>query len=173
MVCGDDVRMKYVFSEEAIAEIQEARRKNRNKNVDRRLKALELKAAGLTRQEIAKKTDYNPGYISKLAAKYRKGGIEAITGNHYSGNRRNMTYEEEAELLAQFIDAAEGGQITDVSAIKTAYDEKIGHETGHGQIYYVLHRHGWSRKLPRSKHPKSAVPEAVAASKKLTPESMN
>ncbi len=173
MARGDDGRMKYTFTEEEIAEIQEARRKNRDKNVDRRLKALELKAEGRTGQEIAEITDYNPGYISKLAAKYRKGGIEAITGNHYGGNRRNMTYEEEAEFLEQFVHAAEGGHITNVSAIKTAYDEKIGHETGHGQIYNVLHRHGWSKKLPRSRHPKSATPEAIEASKKLTPESMN
>ena len=158
--------MKYVFTKEEIAEIQEARRKNRDKNVDRRLRALELKAAGSTGQEIARLTDYNPGYVSKLAAKYRKGGIEAITGNHYGGNRRNMSYQEEAELLAQFINEADGGHITDVSAIKTAYDEKIGHETGHGQIYYVLHRHGWSKKLPRSRHPKSAAPEVIDASKK-------
>lgn len=90
---GDDGRMRYTFTEEENAEIQEARRKNRDKNVDRRLKALEWKARGRTGQEIAEMTDYNPGYISKLAAKYRKGGIEAITGNHYGGNRRNMTYE--------------------------------------------------------------------------------
>ena len=173
MACGDDERMKYVFSEEEITEIHKARRKNRDKNVDRRLKALELKAAGLTGQEIAEMTEYNPSYISKLAAKYRKGGIEAISGNHYGGNGRNMTYEEEAEFLEQFIDGADGGHITDVSAIKAAYDEKIGHETGHGQIYYVLHRHGWSKKLPKSKHPKSAAPEVIDASKKLTPESMN
>ena len=173
MTYGDDVRMKYVFTKEAIAEIQEARRKNRDKNVDRRLRALEMKAEGRTGQEIAGMTGYNPGYISKLAGKYREGGIEAITGNHYGGNRRNMTYEEEAALLAQFINEADGGHITDVSAIKAAYDEKIGHATGHGQIYYVLHRHGWSKKLPRSKHPKSATPEAIDASKKLTPESKN
>ena len=173
MVRGDDGKMKYAFTEEEIVEIQECRRKNRDKNVDRRLKALELKAAGRTGREIAEITGYNSGYITKLAAKYRKGGIEAIAGNHYGGNRRNMTYEEEAELLEQFIHAAEGGHITDVSAIKTAYDEKIGHKTGHGQIYYVLHRHGWSKKMPRSKHPKSEAPEAIDASKKLTPESMN
>ena len=165
--------MKYVLTEKETVEIQEARRKNRDKKVDRRLKALELKAAGRTGQEIAEMTGYNSGYITKLAAKYRKGGIEAITGNHYGGNRRNMTYEEETELLEQFIHAADGGHITDVSAIKAAYDEKIGHETGHGQIYYVLHRHGWSKKLPRSKHPKSAAPETIEVSKKLTPESMN
>ncbi len=165
--------MKHAFTEEEIVEIQEARRKNRDKNIDRRLKALELKAEGRTGQEIAKITGYNSGYITRLAAKYRRGGIEAITGNHYGGNRRNMTYEEEAEFLAQFINAADGGHITDVSAIKVAYDKKIGHETGHGQIYYVLHRHGWSKKMPRSKHPKSAAPEVIEASKKLTPESMN
>ena len=77
-----------------------------------------------------------------------------------------MSYEEETELLAQFINEADGGHITDVSAIKAAYDEKIGHKTGHGQIYYVLHRHEWSKKLPRSRHPKSAAPEVIDASKK-------
>ena len=142
--------MRYVFSEEEIAEIQEARRKNRDKNVDRRLKALELKAKGRTGQEIAEQTDYNPGYISKLAAKYRTGGIEAITGNHYGGNRRNMTYEEEAELLEQFIDVADGGHITDVSAIKAVYDEKIGHETGPTNLpcYNPQYWCGFSHSIP-------------------------
>jgi len=84
-----------------------------------------------------------------------------------------MTYEEEAEFLTQFIDEADGGHITDVSTIKAAYDKKVGHETGHGQIYYVLHRHGWSKKLPRSKHPKSAAPGGDRGLKKLTPESVN
>ncbi len=170
---GEGKMMKYRFTEEEIVEIREARSQNRDKNVDRRLKALELRAEGCTGKEIAEITEYSPWYISKLAAKYHKGGIEAITENHYKGNRRNMTYEEEAELLAQFIDEADGGRITDVSAIKAAYDKKVGHETGHGQIYYVLHRHGWNKKLPRSKHPKSATPEAIEASKKLTPESEN
>ena len=122
--------MRYVFTEEEIAEIQETRRKNRDKNVDRRLKALELKAAGLTGQEIAEVTEYNPSYISKLAAKYRKGGIEAITGNHYGGNRRNMTYKEEVELLEQFIHVADGGHITDVSAKKPRTMERLAMKLG-------------------------------------------
>ena len=73
-----------------------------------------------TAEEIAEMTDYNPGYVSKLTAKYRTDGIEAITGNHYGRTRQNMTCEEEAELLAQFIHAADGAYITDVLAIKTA-----------------------------------------------------
>ena len=31
-------------------------------------------------------------YISQLAAKSFKGGIEAISGNHYCGNRLNISY---------------------------------------------------------------------------------
>lgn len=158
--------MKYHFGEEDIEMIQGARRENRDKNVERRLRALELKAEGHTGKEIAEITGYNPGYVSKLAAKYHAGGLPAITENHCGGNHRNMSYEEEAAFLEQFINDADGGRITDVSAIKAAYDEKIGHETGHGQIYYVLHRHGWTKKMPRSKHPKSADPEAVEVSKK-------
>ena len=165
--------MKYTFTEEDIQAIQTARRKNRDKNVDRRLHALELRASGQKAKEIARITGYNDWYISKLAAKYHNGGLEAITGNHYGGNHRNMSFEEESAFLEQFIDDADDGQITDVSEIKAAYDKKIGHETGHGQIYYVLHRHGWSKKMPRSKHPKRADPEAVEASKKLTLESQN
>ena len=167
------IAMKYKFTEEDIAIIRKARRQNRNKNVERRLKALEMRAAGHTGKEIAEVTEYNSWYISKLAAKYHRGGIEAIVGNHYGGNHRLMSYEEEEAFLSQFIDEGDGGHITDVKAIKAAYEEKIGHKTGHGQIYFVLHRHGWTKKLPRSRHPKSADPEAVEASKKLTLESMS
>lgn len=165
--------MKYTFTEEDIQAIQATRRENRDKNVDRRLHALELRAKGQKVKEVARITGYNDWYISKLAAKYRNGGLEAITGNHYGGNHRNMSFEEESAFLEQFIHDADEGRLTDVSEIKAAYDEKVGHETGHGQMYYVLHRHGWSKKMPRSKHPKSADPEAIEASKKLTLESRN
>lgn len=166
--------MKYHFEEEDIKAIRAARRENRDKRVEKRLWALELRAEGRhTGKEIAEITGYNLWYVSKLAAKYHTGGLKAISGNHYGGNHRNMSFEEESAFLEQFIDDADGGHITDVSAIKAAYDEKVGHETGHGQIYYVLHRHGWTKKMPRSKHPKSANQEAVEASKKLTLESQN
>lgn len=167
------IAMKYSFDEKDIPIIREARKKNRDKNVERRLHALELRAEGRTCQEIAEISGYNIWYVSKLARKYHTGGISAITENHCGGNHRNLTFEEEEKLLEPFINDANGGRITDVSAIKAAYDEKIGHETGRGQIYYVLHRHGWKKKMPRSKHPKSAAPEAVEASKKLTLELQN
>lgn len=164
---------KYEITAEQMREIKQARKMNKNKRIEAKLKVLVMRGEGASAKEISKATGFHPAYVSTLVSKYIHNGLEAITGNHYGGNHRNMTFEEEATFLEQFIDDADGGQITDVSAIKAAYDEKVGHKTGHGQIYYVLHRHGWTKKMPRSKHPKSADPEAVEASKKLTLESEN
>ena len=164
---------KYEISQEELAELRQAQRANRDKNVDRRLRALILYAEGSTGKQISEITGYTRSHLYVILGKYKDGGLEAITGNHYGGNHRNMTYEEEEAFLSQFIREADGGHITDVSVIKAAYDKLVGHDTGHGQIYFVLHRHGWTKKMPRSKHPKSATPEAIDASKKLTPESMN
>ncbi len=122
-------------------------------------------------KEISRITGFHPAYISQLMAKYRDGGIEAITGNHYGGNRRNMSVEEEAELLEPFRQRASQGQLIEVSEIKVAYEKSVGHTIGGSQIYYVLRRHGWRKVMPRSKHPKRASDEAIEASKKLTPKS--
>jgi len=81
-----------------------------------------------------------------------------------------MSFEEEEALLMEFDKAAENGQIVETSDILRAYEEKLGRsfEKDHGRIYRVLERHDFRKVMPRSKHPKSASPEAVEASKKLT-----
>lgn len=168
-----EMASKYIITSNQIKEIEEARKENKNKRVEAKLKALVMRGEGASAKKISEATGFHPAYISTLVSKYIHQGLDSIIHSHYGGNRRNMTFEEEAEFLEQFITDADSGQLTDVSVIKAAYDKKIGRETGHGQIYFVLHRHGWKKKIPRSKHPKSASPEAVEASKKLTPESKN
>ena len=158
---------RHNISEEQKGEIAETGRKNKDKNVEKRLKVLELHAEGKKRAEIAEKTGYAKSYISELVSKYCNSGIEAITENHYSGNRRNMSYAEEETFLDPFRKQAEQGQIIDVGAIQSAYEEKVGHSIGGSQIYYVLQRHGWRKVMPRSKHPDKASDEVIATSKKL------
>ena len=51
---------------------------------------------------------------------------------------------------------AEKGEIIEVSEIEQAYQKKIDHKISSGQIYLVLHRHGWRKIMPRSRHPKKA-----------------
>ena len=161
---------RLIIRRQEIKDIEAARKKNRNKNVDRRLRVLILHAKGKGRAEIAKETEYSVTHISKIVAKYVDYGIEAVTGNHYRGNHRNMDIESETALIDSFKKKAEAGQIIEVSEIKAAYEAAIGRslDTNRGQIYNVLERQGWRKVMPRSKHPNKASEEEIDSSKKLT-----
>ena len=164
---------RYQFSKEEIEQIQNARKANKNKRIERRLCVLEMMAKGYKNKEIAQVTGYHEVYLKKLISKYRKGGLEALTGNHYRGNHRNLSYEEEFALLSTFQKQASAGQMVNVAEIKAAYEKAVGHSIGSGQIYCVLKRHNWRKVMPRSRHPKKASDEAIDASKKLTLASKN
>ena len=157
----------YKFSSEEIAAIKAARRETKDKRADARLKALELRAEGMKSSEVAQATGFHSAYVTTLVAKYRDKGLEAISGNHYGGNHRNMSFEEEAAILAPFKAKAEKGELVEISEIKAVYQQAVGHSIGTSQIYYVLHRHGWRKVMPRSRHPKKASEEVIETSKKL------
>lgn len=162
----------YQFSEEQIAEIKAAKKKNKNKRVDKRLDALLLRSENLSRAKVSEKTGFCKQYITDLTKIYHTKGIGAITENHYKGNHRNMSISEEKELLESFETAAKNGQIVEVSDILRAYEEKLGRslEKSHGHIYQVLKRHGFRKVMPRSRHPKKSSDEEIDSSKKLTIE---
>ena len=67
----------YKFSDEQIESIKAARKENKDKRVERRLLALELRAAGTSAKMTAELTGYHTAYISQLVAKFRDGGIGA------------------------------------------------------------------------------------------------
>lgn len=157
----------YAISQSQLVEIETARKKNRNKNIERRLYVLVMRAEGKSLEEISEKTGYHISTASKLIARYMRDGISAIAENHYKGNRRNMSFEEEAAILAPFIERAERGEMVDIKEIAAAYQKAVPHKVSDTQIYYVLHRHGWRKIMPRSRHPKKASEEAIDASKKL------
>ena len=106
---------RYKFSKEEIEQIITARKSNKDKHVEARLKALELRTRGLQSEDVAKATGFHAGYITTLVRKYRQGGLEAIAGNHYGGNRRNMSVEKEGGILAPFKERAEKGEIIEIS----------------------------------------------------------
>lgn len=167
------MKMKYEITNEQRAEIETARRTNKNKRVENRLRVLCLRAEGKSLAEIALATEFSRSYVNRLIANYCQNGLSAIVDNHYTGNRRNMSMEEEAKLLDAFRQRAEAGEVVDTREIKAAYEEKVGHSIGSGQIYYVLRRHGWRKIMPRSKHPNKASEEVIETSKKLKLESGN
>ena len=158
------------LSIEQVDELQVAKSKNKDKNVDARLRALLLYAEGQKSKDIAAGTGFKDSYISELVRKYRKGSIVAVSEKNYKGNRRNLSFAQEAILLNSFEEKAKAGQIITVADIKVAYEKAIGRslDTSRGQIYRVLERHGWHKVMPRSKHPNKASDEVIETSKKLT-----
>ena len=152
---------KYTFTEEEKQEIREYRENNRDKRIEKRLEALEMRAEGKRNKEISEKTGFHTQYITVLVSRYKTKG---------RGNRRNLSYAEEEQILEPFRKAAKEGKLIAISEIEKTYREAVGHSIGTAQIYYVLHRHGWRKIMPRSKHPKKASEEVIEASKKLTLE---
>ena len=152
---------RYQFSKEEIEQVRHARKANKSKQVERRLRVLEMMSEGYKNKDIAERTGYHEAYLRKLVSKYREGGLGALIDNHYSGNHRNLSYEAEAALLATFNERAAAGEMVNTAEIKAAYEEAVGHSIGGGQIYYVLKRHKWRKVMPRSKHPKKASDEVI------------
>ena len=109
---------KYTFTTKDIEIIKKARKKNKDKRAEKRLHALQLRAEGKRAKEIAEEVGVSAPYVSQLAAKYFAGGIEAIAGNHYGGNRRNMSVEEEEAILKPFYERAEKSESSLLKSVK-------------------------------------------------------
>jgi transposase len=156
------------ITEEELAKIRGKRKENKDKNVERRLKALELHAEGKAYKEIGEATGFASTYIGTLVKKFFSGGIEAIAGNNYKGNHRLLSFEEEVTLLSPFMKQAKLGLIVDVNEIKASYEKAIGRElNSSSHIYQVLKRHKMRKVMPRSKHPNKASDEVIHITKKL------
>jgi gamma-glutamylcysteine synthetase len=106
---------------------------------------IQLRGEGIKNSEIAK-------VVSRWVSTYCKSVIETLSRGRYGRNRCNMSFEEETQFLAKFETCAKSGQLVETSHIKQAYETLIGHNIGVGQIYRVLHWHGWRKVMPRYKH---------------------
>ena len=167
------MKMKYKFSSEDHVQIEKIRKANRDKQTEKRLKVLSMRCEGKTLEEISRATGFHRSHISNLIRRYFEEGLASVSEKHYTGNRRNMSIEEERAFLEPYRERAKQGRLVDVREIAAAYEKKVGHRIGQGQIYRVLQRHGWRKVMPRSKHPKKADEEVIADSKKLTHELQN
>ena len=137
----------------------------KDKNISRRLRALILWYEGKSLKQIGEILSVHPMSVNQMCKRYREQGLEEYARNKYTSHWRLLSEEEEAEILDQFR-GQEGKQVT-AREIKAALDKACGKDTGRAYVYRVLKRNGWSKKMPRSKHPKAANEEACEASKKI------
>ena len=87
------------------------------------------------------------------------------------GGRRhqNLTREEEARLLQRFLPPAEQGGLLEVSRVKQAYEQAVGHPVPKSTVYRMLARHGWRKLAPRPRHPQADEARQQAFKKNFPP----
>ena len=128
-------------------EIEAARTKNRNMRVELKLKVLCLHASGLSLERISELSGYAPSSVNQIIRQYVRFGLDFMLENHYRGNNRNMSFEDERALLAGFEEKRKQGQSVSVKDIAREYQKKVPHEVSPKTIYALLKRHNWNEKL--------------------------
>ena len=158
---------KAKFTDEEGKEILAALKQKHPPHVYKRLTALKLKAVdGLPSDEVGTYTGFHKSSVNLIVRRYHEQGIEAIVEKRHNHGNRYMTFEQEVEFLAQYMESSRAGQVIEVAEIYLAYQEAVGHSVTRGAIYYLLKKHGWRKIMPRGKHPKKASDEAIEAYKK-------
>ena len=155
------------ISAEEYEKIKAEEKATQDKQISRKLKVLMLRYEGKENKTIAERTGFSETRVSHLITEYKKKGLKEYARKKYGGNHRNMTKEEEEEILEKFRKDAEAGHVVTAQEIKKAFNEKLGRDTGSGYIYMLLARHGWRKVMPRSRHPRKANEKAKETSKKL------
>ena len=156
---------KYEITTEEYTAVVKARKATQNKRVARQLQVIELRYEGKTCKEIAEKLDMNWMYISEVVKRFKTQGLEEFARAKYTSHNRKLSYEQEEEILKECEQKAEEGHITTAENNREALNAKICGTTAVSYVYRVLKRHGWVKKMPRPKHPKSSSEKEQADSK--------
>jgi transposase len=128
-----------------------------------RYRAVLLAVQGRQGDDIAARIGRSPRFVDEWAARYRRGGIDALRGKEYPGRKPKLTPEQEEQLKMR-LDAGprpEDGVCTlrgkDICRI---IEKEFGVMHTLGGIYDVLRRIGYSSLVPRPRHRKND-PEAM------------
>ena len=139
---------KHLFTEAEHTEVVGLMDQIEDAKLYKKLHVVRLKMENYRNPEIATITKYSASRVSSLVSVYVREGLSYFREEkRKGGNRRNVSFAEEAELLAKFREAAEKGILVTVEEIRAAYDQLVGHQSAHGTIYKVLKRHKWRKRF--------------------------
>ena len=158
---------KAQFTDKEREEILAALEQQHPPHVYKRLMALKFKAVdGLRSDEAGTYIDLHKSSVNLIVKRYQEQGIHAIVEKRHNHGNRYMTFDQETAFLAEFMERGRAGQVIEVTEIYLSYQRAVGHSVTRNAIYYLLHKHGWRKLMPRSSHPKKASEEAIEAYKK-------
>jgi len=149
------MRPARAFPKGAAKQLNEALRQAKSKAEFQRIQCLWLRASlGLNADQVATALGWQPTSVRRLQAQYLKEGEQVLRAVGRGGRRnQNLTVEQERQLLTQFSTQAEEAGMLEVSQIKRAYEETLGHPVPKSTVYRMLARHGWRKIAPRRRHP--------------------
>ena len=163
------MKNKEKFDSKQRSQIKHWKKKLIDAKLYRKIEVLDYASKGYTHKEISNLTDFSISRISDLVREFVKNGIGYFTKEHRKGNsRRNLTPEQEEQIINEFKEKALNGQVVSLTEMKLRYEEIRGKKTANSTFYDFLERMNWRRVMPRGKHPKKASDEVIEASKKLT-----
>jgi len=145
------------FPEGSVERLEQALRGARSKAEFQRVQCVWLRAAlGLNANQVAQALGWRPTSVRRLQAQFLRQG-EGLWERPGRGGRRhqNLRREEEARLLQGFLKRAEEGRLLEVSRVKQAYEQAVGHVVPKSTVYRMLARHGWRKLAPRPRHPQT------------------
>ena len=137
-----------------------------------RYRAVLLVAEGqLEGDEAARRLGRSPRFVDEWAARYRRGGLDALVPRRPRGAAPKLSREQEARLKAR-LDAgplpADGVCALRGKDVVRILEAEFGVRHTIGSVYSVLRRIGYSCLAPRPRHEKND-PAAVASFKASAP----
>ena len=108
-------------------------------------------------EQTAQITGLSVSWVSKQRNRFIQGkpvgdaSVPARGGRH----RENFTVQEEAVLLASFLEQARQGGGLVVAQIKPHIEAALGRSVSLSSVYALLHRHNWRKLAPDKRHPQS------------------
>jgi hypothetical protein len=125
----------------------------------RRIQSIYLRSKyGYSAPQIARMVGLKLQTVRNIHSAYLKEGAASLQLIGKGGRHPcNLTSEEEDAFLAVFERKGKVGGILEISQVHRAYEEKLGKKVPKSTVYRLLHRHGWRKLAPRSKHPKGDI----------------
>lgn len=127
---------------------------------------------GATIAQAAEAMGVGHATVSRLLSTFRSTQTQgAPVAKANWGGRRNswMSFDEEKEFLAPWLDKAEKGSLVVASPIREALALRLGQPVKASVVYRMLARHDWRKVAPDTRHPKSD-PLVQEAWKKNSPK---
>ena len=145
------------FPQESLEKVQQLLKKAKTKAEFQRILCVWIRLkTNLSASDIAAIVGWCVSSVRRVHALYYRHGEEIFKSAGRGGrHRENLSREDEKELLIKFLDKAKDGGLLEVSEVKLAYEQKIGHKVPKSTVYRMLARQGWRKIVPYCRHPQA------------------